>query len=68
MSNKTKGNNPKNKKTRVVIYVRDMCSHLVLHFYLVSSNYSKGYSSYRADKKFDADAFLKVSFNVLTFC
>ena len=33
-----------------------MSSHPHLHFYQVSSKYSKGYSSYRADKKFYADA------------
>ena len=39
----------------VVILVCDMLSGAVLHFYQVSSKYSKGYSSYRADKKFYAD-------------
>ena len=36
ISNKTKGNNSKNKKARVVILVRDTSSSLVLHFYLPS--------------------------------
>ena len=52
MSNITKGDNAKSKKGRVVILVRDTSSGPVLHFYQVSSKYSKGYSSYRADKKF----------------
>ena len=55
-SNKTKGDNSKSKKGRVVNPVRDMLSGPVLHFYQVSSKYSKGYSSYRADKKFYTDA------------
>ena len=55
-SNKTEGDNSKSKKSRVVILVRDMLSGPVLHFKKVSSKYSKGYSSYRADKKFYADA------------
>ena len=54
-SNKTKGDNSKNKKARVVNLVCDMTSCPDLHFYQVSSKYSKGYSSYRADKKFYAD-------------
>ena len=33
-----------------------MSSRPDLHFYQVSSKYSKGYSSYRADRKFYADA------------
>ena len=33
-----------------------MSSRPDLHFYQVSSKCSKGYSSYRADKKFYADA------------
>ena len=33
-----------------------MSSDLVLHFYQVSSKYSKEYSSYRVDKKFYKDA------------
>ena len=32
-----------------------MSSRPDLHFYQVPSKYSKGYSSYRADKKFYAD-------------
>ena len=48
--------NSKSKKARVVILVRDILSRPVLHFYLVPSKYSKGYSSYRADKKFYANA------------
>ena len=55
-SNKTKGDNSKTKKGRVVILVRDKSSGPVLHFYHVSSNYSKGYSSYRADMKLYANA------------
>ena len=55
-SNKTKGDNSKSKKTRVVNLVCDMSSRPDLHFYQVSSKYFKGYSSYRADKKFYADA------------
>ena len=35
-SNKTKGENSKSKKARVVILVRDMSSGPVLHFYQVS--------------------------------
>ena len=54
--NKTKGDNSKSKKGRVVIFVRDTPSGPVLHFYEVSSKYSKGYSSYREDKRFYADA------------
>ena len=54
-SNKTKDDNSKSKKGRVVILVRDTSSGPVLHFYQVSSKYSKGYSSYRADKKFYAE-------------
>ena len=50
ISNKAKGNNSKSKKARVVIFVDKMLSCPVLHFYQVSSKYSKGYSSYRADK------------------
>ena len=52
----TKGVNAKSKKGRVVILVHDTSSGPVLHFYQVSSKYSKGYSSYRVDKKFYADA------------
>ena len=55
-SNKTKGNNPQSKKARDVILVHDMSSCPVLHFYQVSSKYSKGYSSYRADKKLNTNA------------
>ena len=55
ISNKTKRNNSKSQKARVVILECDRSSHPVLHFYQVSSKYSKGYSSYRADKKFQAD-------------
>ena len=47
----TKRDNVKSKKGRVVILVCDMSSCPVLHFYQVPSKYSKGYSSYRADKK-----------------
>ena len=40
--------------------VRDTSTRPDIYFYQVSSKYSKGYSSYRADKKFyaaaDADA------------
>ena len=55
-SNKTKGNNSKSKKARVVNLVCDMSPRPDLHFYQVPSKNSKGYSSYRADKKFYADA------------
>ena len=55
ISNITKVNNSKSKKARVVILVGDTLSCPVLHFYQVLSKYSKGYSSYRADKKFYAD-------------
>ena len=47
----TKGDNSKSKKARVVILVSNTLSHPVLHFYLVPSKYSEGYSSYRADTK-----------------
>ena len=56
LSNITNGDNTKSKKGRVVILVPDTLSGPVLHIYQVSSKYSKGYSSYRADKKSDADA------------
>ena len=36
ISNKTKGDNTKSKKARVVILVRNSSSGLVLHFYQVS--------------------------------
>ena len=49
------GNNSNSKKASVVILVCDMSSHPILHFYQVSSKYSKGYSSYRVDKKFYTD-------------
>ena len=55
-SNKAKGDNSKSKTTRVVNLVSDTSFRPVLHFYQVSSKYSKGYSSYKADKKFYADA------------
>ena len=55
-SNKTKGDNSKSKKASVANLVCDRSSRPDLHFYQVSSKYSKGYSSYRADKKFYADA------------
>ena len=51
-SNKTKGDNSKSRKARVVNLVYDTSSRPDLHFYQASSKYSKGYSSYRADKKF----------------
>ena len=47
-----KGNKSKSKKARAVIFVHDKSSCPVLQFYQVSSKYSKGYSSYRADKSF----------------
>ena len=50
------GDNSKSKKGRVGIRVRDTLSGPVLHFYQVSEKYSKGYLSYRADKKFYTDA------------
>ena len=49
--NKTKGNNSKSLKARVVILVHDTLSSPVLHFYQVPSKYSKGFLSYRADTK-----------------
>ena len=55
-SNITKGDNSKSKKNRVVNLVCNTSSHPDLHFYQISSKYSKGYSHYRADKKFYADA------------
>ena len=54
-SNKTKGDNSKVRKPAVIL-VCDTLSDPVLHFYQVSSKYSKEYSSYRADKKFYANA------------
>ena len=45
-SNTRRGDNSKSKKTRVVILVRNMSFHPVLHFYQVSSKYSKGFSCY----------------------
>ena len=54
-SNKTKGGNSRSKNGAAIL-VRDMSSGPVLHFYQVSSKYSKGYSSYRVDKKFYTDA------------
>ena len=57
ISNKTKGDISKSKKARVVNLVCDTSTGPVLHFYQVSSKYSKGYSSYRADKKFYANAY-----------
>ena len=48
---KTKGNNFKSKKGRVAILVHDASSCPVLHFYQVSSKYSKGCLNYRADTK-----------------
>ena len=56
ISNKTKDDDSKSKKARVVNLVCDTSSRPDLHFYKVLSKYSKGYSSYRADKKFYADA------------
>ena len=56
ISNKTKGNNSKSKIARIVNFVHDTLSCPVLHFYQVSSKYSQVCSSYRADKKFYADA------------
>ena len=47
-SNKTKGDNSKSWKARVVNLVCDTSSHPDLHFYQVSSKYSKGF----VDKKF----------------
>ena len=54
--NKTKSDNFKSKKARVVNLVCYMSSRPDLQFNQVSSKYSKGYSSYRADKKFYTDA------------
>ena len=55
-SNETKGDNSKSKTTRVVNLMCDMLSGPDLHFYQVSSKYSKGNSSYRGDKKFYTDS------------
>ena len=69
-SNPTKGDNSESKKARVVNLVCNMSFRPDLHFYQVSSNYSKGYSRYRADKKFYADAnnmSPPTPFRVLTF-
>ena len=52
--NKIKGDNSKRKKARVVNLVCDTSSHPDLYFNQISSKYSKGYSSYRAAKKFYA--------------
>ena len=54
-SNKTKCDSSKSKKARVVNLLCNTSSRPDLHFYQVSSKYSKGYSSYRVDKKFYAD-------------
>ena len=43
--------NSKSKESRVVILVRNTSSCPILQFYKVPSNYSEGYSSYRADMK-----------------
>ena len=51
MSNTTNGDNAKSKKGRVVILLQDKSSHPVLHFCEITSKYSEGYSSYRADTK-----------------
>ena len=51
LSNITKADNAKSKKGSVVIFVHDPSSGPVLHFCQVSSKYSKGYFSYRADEK-----------------
>ena len=48
--------NPKVRKSRVVSLVCNTSSCPDLHFYQVPLKYSKGYSSYRGDKKFYADA------------
>ena len=45
-SNKTKSDNSKSKKARVVSLVCNTSSRPDLHFYQVSSKYSKGYSRY----------------------
>ena len=46
---------PKVRKPELPIFMRHL-SHPDLHFYQVSSKYSKGHSSYRVDKKFYAYA------------
>ena len=51
ISNKTKGDNSKSKKARVVILVCDTSSGSVLHFYRVSKKSSNGSLTYRADTK-----------------
>ena len=45
------GDNSKSKRDRVVILVCNLSSSPILHFYQVSSKYSKRYSCYRADTK-----------------
>ena len=61
VSNLTKGDNPKSKKGRVVIIVRDTSSGPVLHFCQVPSKYSKGYSSYRAGEKSNLNKTKKIT-------
>ena len=51
LSNKTKADNCKSKKGRVVILVHYTSSSPVFHIYQVPSKYFKGYSSYLADTK-----------------
>ena len=50
-SNTIRGDNSKSKKAEVVILVCDMSSGPVLHYYQVSSKYSKVCSTYIADIK-----------------
>ena len=45
-SNTRRGDNSKSKKAEVVILVRDMSSGPVLHYYQISSKYSKECSTY----------------------
>ena len=49
--NTRRGDKSKSNKARVVILVPNMSSHPVLHFYLVSSKYSEGYSCNRVNTK-----------------
>ena len=46
-SNTRRGDNSKTEKAKVVILVCDTSSHPVVHYYKVSSQYSKGYSTCR---------------------
>ena len=62
------GDNSKSKKARVVRLECDRSSSPDLHFYQVSSKYSKGYSSYRVDKKFYANTDADVNADTNKIC